>query len=160
MERLAGIQREFPVRMATREFGSNPYFRWQVLSIDGQPFTRGDQIREAIEARRPGESIPVTLKSPEGETRNITIPVSSAIRPHRRTLDIIMLVAVSLFLQVFCFVLAFVVAGIRPYDPLAWLLLALLLSFGETAHEFGWGWPFRSAAMLWHLGYTGSGRCG
>ena len=75
----------FQSEIATR-VRSNPYFRWQVLSIDGQPFTRGDQIREAIEARRPqGESISVTLESSEGETRYNDPGV--AVRPHRRTLE-------------------------------------------------------------------------
>ena len=72
------------------------------------------------------------------------IPVAAEIRPHRRATDIIVLVGVALFLQVFCFVVAFVVAGIRPHDPLAWLLLALLLSFSQTVDNFDWDWPFHA----------------
>jgi phosphoserine phosphatase RsbU/P len=140
-----------PVPWATREFGLNPYYRWEVLTIDGKPFTRGDQIQEAIDVRHPGDQIPVTLKSLKGEIKEIQIRVSPAIRPNRRASDIILRVAVSLFLPVFCFVIAFVVAVIRPHDPLAWLLLALLLSFGETVHGFDWDWPFRAPAMLWHI---------
>jgi sigma-B regulation protein RsbU (phosphoserine phosphatase) len=141
----------FPVRLATREFGASPYWLWQVLAIDGVPFTRGEQIDDAIKGRRPGDEIPVMLKDPKGEVKKVRIPVVPAIRPHRRTIDIVILVAVSLFLNVFCFALAFVVVGIRPRDPLAWLLLAVLLSFAETARETGWDWPFPTAALIWSI---------
>jgi sigma-B regulation protein RsbU (phosphoserine phosphatase) len=141
----------FPVRVATNEFGTGPYFRWHVLTIDGQPFTRGDQVREAVEAHRPGDEIAVTMRNPSGETKSVLIPVMHAFREQRRARDVFVVASVSLFLPVFCFFLAFLVTGIRSHDPRAWLLLALLLSFGETPHDFGWDWSARASAWIWHV---------
>jgi len=147
----AQVDSNFPIRLATREFGwGGKFFRWQVQTIDGVPFTRGNQIRETTMHHQPGDPIRLELKGPQGEVQMMKIPVHPAIRPHRSLNDIILVSAISLFLPVFCFVLGFVVVGIRPHDPLAWLLLALLLSFSETTHEFEWDLPLRAAAMLWH----------
>jgi len=140
-----------PVRLATREFGSEPYFRWKVLTIDGQPFTQGRQIEATIRTHHPGEQIAITLQSPTGEIKQYNVPVGTQIRPNHRAIDLIVMVGLSLFLQIFCFGVGFAVAGIRPHDPLAWLLLGLLLSFSQTVDSFDWHWPLYAAALLWHV---------
>jgi len=136
------------LRDATREWGaSRDYFRWKVLAIDGKPLAGFWQFADAATSKRPGDEITFTMQSPEGRTEEVRMPASARTvqGPGR-----ISFFATGLFLPVFCLVLAFGVAAIRVRDPHAWLLLALLLAFVNTARsgEFLWFWPARDFAAL------------
>ncbi len=41
-------------------------------------------------------------------------------------------------------------AAVRPYDRLAWLLLALMIGFSQFVAGFSWSWPLMSLAILWN----------
>jgi hypothetical protein len=154
--RLARVP--FTVIEASRMFGvGRPHYRCQLAAIDGKPFTRGYQEIDINDAKRPGDRTTLTLKGPRGQAEEITLVAKSQAVLGSALASF---VATSLFLPVFCFLPGFAVAAIRPRDLLAWLLLALLLSFGEAGHPSRWHWPARdlAAAMqglpgdLWRSG--------
>ena len=137
----------FPVMETTRQLGGGPYRLWQILSIDGTPFNAAYQLLDLSGTKRPGDTIALALKGPQGETKEVTFTAGSQALQGS---SYIAFVATSIFLPVCCFLLGFAVAAIRVRDPLAWLLLALLLSFAEAAHGSSWDWPARDAAVIFH----------
>jgi sigma-B regulation protein RsbU (phosphoserine phosphatase) len=135
------------LRGATREWGAGGnHFRWRVLAFEGKPLTGYWQFEDAANSRRPGDEITFTMESPQGRTEDVRMrAVPRTIAGPAR----ISFLATSLFLPVFCLLLAFGVAAIRVRDPHAWILLALLLSFAEMARgDFLWFWPARDFAAL------------
>jgi sigma-B regulation protein RsbU (phosphoserine phosphatase) len=142
----------FSVISSSRMFGmGGVHFRREVLAIDGKPFTRAWQQLDADDSKRPGDRTTLTLKGPRGQIENIELVARSrAVRGSA----LIPFVATRLFLPVFCFVLGFAVVAIRIRDPLAWLVLVLLLTFAEAAHGTQWGWPARDLAT-WLQGAMG-----
>jgi len=140
--RLARVP--FSATVASRSFEIPPYTGWQILAIDAQPFTRGYQELDINDGKRPGDRTTVTMRGPRGQVEEVPlVAASQAIQGS----GLIRIVANYLFLPVFCLVLGFAVAAIRTRDPLAWLLLALLLSFAEATHISEWRWPARDWAI-------------
>jgi sigma-B regulation protein RsbU (phosphoserine phosphatase) len=134
----------FSATVASRLFEIAPHYGWRVLAIDGKPFTRGYQELDINDGKRPGDRTTVTMQSPLGQVEEVHLIAESQ---EIRGSALIRIVANYLFLPVFCLVLGFVVAAIRTRDPLAWLLLALLLSFAEATHVSEWRWPARDWAI-------------
>src|SRR5258708_5161791 len=60
-------------------------------------------------------------------------------------------VGFSIVLPVFCLCLGFWVAAVRPSDPLAWLLLGLMMSFAHFVGSTAWNWPMREVASVWNM---------
>jgi phosphoserine phosphatase RsbU/P len=126
----------------------------EIISIDGHPY-RGfaDWVRPWT-ATRIGGSIVLVLRSADPShpgDRTVTLPVKATrMDPSHVAVALIL----YFFLPAVCFVLGFWVAFQRPQDPLAWLLLALMLTFPHIIGSYkAEAWPagWREAAMLYHL---------
>lgn len=123
----------------------------RVIAINGHPFTGNAVLAEVLEKARPGDRLTVQVRRGDQGERSfdITLPprTSDTLGPGAWALHLVL----KIVMPVFCLLLGFWVATMRPRDPLAWLLLGLMLSFSQTATEFGWEGEFRKPAIAWHM---------
>jgi phosphoserine phosphatase RsbU/P len=123
-----------------------------LLAVNGVPFTGTGVLGQAFRSATVGVPLAVTIvpkDSPAGAQRRISLPVT----PVRLTFwgDTSDLV-VSFLLPALSLLLGFWVAFRRPRDPMAWLLLALMMSFPNILQSFivqGWAPGWREAGMLY-----------
>ncbi|HLW76647.1 MAG TPA: hypothetical protein VKS01_06665, partial [Bryobacteraceae bacterium] len=103
----------------------------RLLTLDGHPATGHARIGRISSRHRPGDIVEATVE--RGGVR-YSAPVKLApLKENPLTAGDWTLAIFLLYLTPwFCIVLGFAVAFLRPTDPLAWLLLLLMLSFGEV----------------------------
>lgn len=123
------------------------------ISLDGRPARGFGSAFEAVRGKHAGDTLQVVAERPGG-TISATVKLRGENAISTRAW------VANAFLKYltpwFCLLLGFAVAFLRPRDPLAWLLLALLLSFasisqGDAAGAviLGWsGWT-RRLATFW-----------
>ena len=133
-----------------------------VLSIDGVPYTGTHVLDEAVAhppadriltvvVRHRGTDLPAAGAAAELTVR---VPLQTVRQSGDNTAGRI---AFRLMLYVampwFCIVLGFWVAAVRPRDPVAWLLLGLMLGFPNILGSAtgAWGPGVRDAARFYHL---------
>ncbi|MGB9123294.1 MAG: SpoIIE family protein phosphatase [Candidatus Angelobacter sp.] len=124
-----------------------------LVAVNGVPYTGTGVLGGAFAHARPG--IPIVLTIVSGDPAKpgqgtVSLPVSHVPVPFwalaRDLVLFFLLPGVSLLL-------GFWVAFVRPRDPLAWLLLALMMGLPhilETSKIPGWGRGWREAGMLYH----------
>src|ERR1700753_2887201 len=122
----------------------------QLLAVNGEPYIGTAQLGHAFATARPGVPILVTIV-PQGETspRSISLPVTSA---RFTTWDSAADLVVGFLLPAVSLLLGFWVALRRPRDPMAWLLLGLMMSFPHVLQSFvveGWPSGWRSVGALY-----------
>ena len=118
--------------------------------IDGNPFT-GTLVLDRILARkRAGDSINVIVRRPDGSHFPTAIRLAPIRNQPASLFSWIVSLAVQILLPVFCLALGFWVVAARPYDRLAWLLLALMIGFSQFVQGFSWDWPFTPLAVVWN----------
>ncbi len=126
----------------------------EVVSIDGRPYRGVADWARPFAGTSIGGNIAVVLRSSDpansGE-RTIILPVkSTSLDPWRLAGALVL----YFFLPAICVLLGFWVAFQRPRDPMAWLLLALMLTFPHLFESYkAEAWPpwWREAAMLYHV---------
>ena len=126
----------------------------EVFSIDGRPDRGVADWAHPFADTSIGGSIAVVLRSADpanpGE-RTVILPVkATSIDPWRLAGALVL----YFFLPTICVLLGFWVAFQRPRDPMAWLLLALMLTFPHIFESYkAEAWPagWREAAMLYHV---------
>ncbi|HET6374233.1 MAG TPA: SpoIIE family protein phosphatase [Candidatus Polarisedimenticolia bacterium] len=117
----------------------------RIATIAGRPYTGRAALASVLESARPGDPLVMTVERGSGagptEIISLTIPLapSSTHAPGRRVWLVTLIASVAM--PAFCLLLGFWVVAVRPTDPLAWLLLSLMLSFGQitTDPPYGWG---------------------
>jgi hypothetical protein len=124
-----------------------------LLAVNGTPFIGAGQLGKAFRDIQVGIPIVVTIapKSAPDEQRSISLPVT---RAQFHSWDTASDMVVELLLPAVSLVLGFWVAFRRPRDPLAWLLLALMMSFPHILQAFivqGWPPGWRVAGVLYEL---------
>jgi sigma-B regulation protein RsbU (phosphoserine phosphatase) len=133
----------------------------EVIALDGETVKGRATIAAVNEWLHPGLTVIVTVKRTEGaQTKALNIPL--AIVPERRPAIIwTYVIGVLVALPVICLLVGFYIAFARPLDPLAWITMAMLASFGQLAAEgriISWSiWPpWRELLMTYHaiLGNT------
>ena len=124
-----------------------------LVAINGRPFTATAVYGEAIAHAAAGDALQVTVRSP-GEAAARTANVT--LQPHKLFLSsagIVMVVTLKIVLPIFCILLGFWVAAVRPRDPSAWLLVPVLL-FLSTYYNAGmesWGPAIRDLATIYRV---------
>ncbi len=100
----------------------------RVLAVDGKPLTGSAVFGEALAKHRPGELLRATVipRTPSGPMAARTVAVRLTRAGGQVTVIGLLL---FIILPAFCFVLGLWVSFIRPRDPRAWLVLALMLGF-------------------------------
>ncbi len=121
----------------------------ELVAVNGRPVKGTAIYGEALAGARAGGTLTVTFRRGQrGAAAERTVSLTLEKREGGGAVAATLLVA----LPVFCIALGFWVAFVRPRDPLAWLLLALLLSFGASPTPFlkSWGRGVRDAAAIYH----------
>jgi len=114
----------------------------RVVSVNDVSYVGEGQI--AVEARRvgPGGSLKLIFER-NGEVRPAMVIVPTA--DHPRPLGILVLIIFRFITPVFSILLGFFVAAQRPFDRLAWIFLALMLSFAQVSV----GTSMQNYALSW-----------
>jgi sigma-B regulation protein RsbU (phosphoserine phosphatase) len=125
----------------------------EVLSINGQPYRGASDLARPFALTPGGGRITVVVRSSDpahpGE-RTIVLPVRTVREDPWRIAGEL---ALYFVLPAISILLGFWVAFQRPRDPMAWLLLALMLTFPHIFESYkAEAWPpgWREAAMLYH----------
>ncbi len=125
-----------------------------LLAVNGTPFTGTGVLGQAFEKARAGVPLVMTIVAKDassGEQRSIDLPVTStAFYSWSNFSDQV----VEFLLPGLSLLLGFWVAFRRPRDPMAWLLLALMMSFPNILKTFiveGWPPGWREAGLLYQL---------
>src|SRR5271154_2300849 len=124
-----------------------------LIAINGQPFTGTAVYGEAMARAVPGDAMQVTVRTP-GEPAPRTVNVT--IQPHQFFISgagMLIVATLKIVLPIFCILLGFWVAAVRPRDPSAWLLLPVLL-FLSTLYNAGiesWGPGIRDLATVYRF---------
>lgn len=134
----------------------------RLIALDGVAAPGERSPQTAVRGRKAGETMAVIVE-------RSGVPITAPVRLQAASSKPLNLQqwVVFAFLDVLtpwlCLVLAFGVSFQRPLDPLAWLLLLLLASFGGVAQAgrvlalvVGWEWPTRPLATLYYLTITNS----
>jgi phosphoserine phosphatase RsbU/P len=123
-----------------------------LLAVNGMPFTGTGLLGQSFRNARVGVPLALTIlpkDAPMGGQRNIDLPVT----PQRiNSWDSVSNLVVEVLLPGICLLLGFWVAFRRPRDPMAWLLLALMMSFPNIFKTFiveGWAPGWRVAGLLY-----------
>jgi sigma-B regulation protein RsbU (phosphoserine phosphatase) len=113
----------------------------QLLAVNGERYTGTALLGHTFAIARPGVPIVVTIVpqgAPASGQRTISLPVTAV--PF--TWDSSSGLVVGFLLPVVSLLLGFWVALRRPRDPMAWLLLGLMMSFPHILQSFTvQGWP-------------------
>ncbi|MEO8725279.1 MAG: SpoIIE family protein phosphatase, partial [Acidobacteriaceae bacterium] len=123
-----------------------------VLAINGQPYHGVADKNRVLEYAHPGDLLTLAIERGASVSASHRQTVRFAL-PGRESKSDLKWVAVALgiLLPTSCFLLGFAVAALRPRDPLAWLLLGLMLGFASFLNigsEFTDGATFSNVASI------------
>jgi sigma-B regulation protein RsbU (phosphoserine phosphatase) len=127
-----------------------------LVAVNGKPVTGTAVYGEIIAHARAGDQLEVTVRA-KGEPASVERTISLKLKgrgPERTPVVAVMLLVV---MPVFCLLVGFWVAAARPRDPLAWLLLALMLSLSVSFEPFAasWGPGLRDFGVIFHVLFGG-----
>jgi len=124
----------------------------RLLAVNGVPFTGGGVLGRARAVRKLGVPMEVTIapkNGKDGDQRTIALPVTAA---RQNAWDLLSDFVIHMLLPAVSLLLGFWVAFRRPRDPMAWLLLGLMLSFPHILQSFvvhGWPPGWREAGVFY-----------
>jgi len=121
-----------------REHASPPLERGdRLVSVDGQPHRNSWELVRRVAALGPDGSMQVVVARKSGggveEQLASTIALRSVAEGPNPVAARVLSAILGLFMPWLCFVIGFWVAGVRPRDPVAWLVLFMLLGFAQLA---------------------------
>jgi sigma-B regulation protein RsbU (phosphoserine phosphatase) len=106
-----------------------------LIAADGRPYTGPAPIWDRIYDARPGDTMSLTIRHAESEASPAEeVKQVQLARGEPEPYDLwglLYMIVLTMLLPVFCILLGFGVASLRPRDHLAWLLLGLMLSFAQ-----------------------------
>jgi len=124
-----------------------------LVSVEGEASTGRSQLARRIWSARKGDLLEVTVRAPGGgsvdRVHSIVLEAGATRRPPIG--DWARDLSVSVLFPALCLVLGFWVTAVRPFDPLAWLLLALMLGFANFTPTIPYHWEgiFRDIGIAW-----------
>ncbi len=114
-----------------------------LLAVNGHPYTGDAVLGMELGKSRPGDTMSFRIARDGGPAQVVNV----VLQPYAQETwgRIAMILLLRVVTPWFCIVLGFLVAFQRPFDPLAWLLLGLMLSFSQVATgdgliQFALGW--------------------
>jgi sigma-B regulation protein RsbU (phosphoserine phosphatase) len=127
----------------------------RILAINGRAFAGEAVLQRVLQQSSPGNVMTVEFQNSSGSRTGKIV-----LDPGTKTPMNIGAWSMSLLIEVatplLCLLLGFGVVAVRPGDPLAWLLVALLMSFSQlTSFSAGrnilaWGDGMREGAIVYH----------
>jgi sigma-B regulation protein RsbU (phosphoserine phosphatase) len=125
-----------------------------IVAVDGTPWRGRASLSVAVAAGKAGDRLPLRV-SRDGALLEVALGLQP--RPPRDGGNQALLIVLVLLSPLLAIALGFGVAWVRPRDPLAWLLLLLLIGFaamGERDQIQRAAWPdvLRPLALFWRHG--------
>jgi sigma-B regulation protein RsbU (phosphoserine phosphatase) len=104
----------------------------RLVAINGKTIAGDNDLINILDQAVPGERAEITVEriAPRG-LRTLNLQFSARLAFRGGLTGWIVNLALLVVMPFFCLLLGFWVAFMRPRDPLAWLLLALMLSFSQ-----------------------------
>lgn len=127
----------------------------EILSLNGSPIHRREELAVVLRRAVAGEEWRVGFRRGQ-QTRVAVFRLARFNSEAKSGLDWTTAIVTDFVIRWFGIVLAAFVLWMRPRDPMAWLLLALLVSFGFLATsvgnlEEGWPLPWRALATFYRV---------
>lgn len=132
----------------------------EILSVNGQPIERRMEVTAAIRNAAPGDKWTVVYRRGQ-ESRKAEFRISRFNSDAKGWFDWTTAVLTDFLIRWFGIALAGFVLWMRPRDPMAWLLLALLVSFGFLATSVGnideaWPSPWQTIGAFYRTAVSAS----
>jgi sigma-B regulation protein RsbU (phosphoserine phosphatase) len=133
----------------------------ELLAVEGRFFTGRGVLDDAMVGKHLGDPLTVTIRRANdraSEQESITFLIGHEKGDSDDLPTVgqwIFVIFVTMLIPIFCLLVGFSVAALRPRDPLAWLLLGLMLSFAQMPTAFdplAWKGVLRDAAIVYHAG--------
>lgn len=133
----------------------------ELLAVEGRPFSGRGALDDALVGKRLGDPLTVTIRrenAQASEQESITFPIGHEKGNSDDLPTVgqwIFVIVVTMLIPIFCLLVGFSVPALRPRDPVAWLLLGLMLSFAQMPTGFdplAWKGLLRDAAIAYHIG--------
>jgi sigma-B regulation protein RsbU (phosphoserine phosphatase) len=102
-----------------------------VLTVFGQPYRGPADLVLFLHKARPGGRLDVQVRSSAGRETNASILLKAPADPPTTRQIVLLLVGITV--PLFCIALGGWVTAVRITDPIAWIFLGMMISFGETA---------------------------
>jgi len=131
-----------------------------LVAVEGRPYVGRGDLADALAGKQIGDPLSVFIRrqGDQGSSESVTFPVgkvqgdSDALPSFSQWVFVIV---ITMVMPIFCLLVGFWVGAIRPRDPVAWLLLGLLLSFAQMPTGFdpiAWHGVVRDVALTYHIG--------
>ncbi len=125
-----------------------------ILALNGRPLHQRTELDEYLRTVQAGASLRVTYSHPGLPPQDAALTLAPAISADRSWTELLMSLFMEFVTRWFCLALGLFVLVMRPSDPLAWLVLAMMLSFSNLESGIGnlpdgWAQPFR-ALGIWY----------
>jgi sigma-B regulation protein RsbU (phosphoserine phosphatase) len=123
----------------------------RLIAVEGRPYLGRRVLSAAVAERTVGQELRLSVASPAGAAREVALRLAGGAGS--ASSEAFAAVLLGIAMPLLCLGLGFAVAGLRPWDPLARLLLFLLLGFanffslGEPA---AWGNLVRVPSLAYH----------
>jgi len=127
-----------------------------LLAINGNSYTGSVVLFQALDKHT--ASVNLTVRTPPGQVQTVSVQFPPSANRFSEAGIVAILFLLYLVMPAFCIVLGFWVAFVRPRDSLAWLLLALMLSFSQLVEVYPetWGPVVRDLAQFYHTALQGT----
>lgn len=128
----------------------------EVVSIGGRTYRGVATPWEAVAKLRPGDPLEIVVQRGESgaqpAARRVVVRLAARAPSENWAERWLVTPLLGILMPLFCTALGVWVAAVRPADPRAWILLALMLSFGAiTDPEFAsWGPGLRELGAAWY----------
>lgn len=125
----------------------------EITALNGEAITSRRQFSKVMTQLHPETQLNVTVKrqANDGTTHKMEVP----IRMHKqraRALEWSAIISLKLLFPLSCLLVGFYIALARPADPLAWITMAMLTTFGQIGGESGpmaiWS-PLREMLLIY-----------
>ena len=124
-----------------------------VVALNGKRVEGTKQIDEMRFNLHPGDTLGITVqRKANGRSQTLNVPV--LMHPYQSgAFSWVTVLCVAALLPLSCLIVGFYIAFARPRDPLAWITMAMLASFGQLAGS-GISWsiwsPWREMLLVYH----------
>jgi sigma-B regulation protein RsbU (phosphoserine phosphatase) len=116
----------------------------RVTSIEGRPMESFADVAEAVVDEKPSRRLPVNVLR-GGQELRVEVSLAPWLANEPRWVNVLIVVLLACVIPWSGMLLGFGVLALRPRDPLAWLLLLMMLSFGQVVG----GELSRDVLMTW-----------
>jgi sigma-B regulation protein RsbU (phosphoserine phosphatase) len=125
----------------------------EIMALNGKTIESAQQFEGSLLPMKPGQTLAVTVKRMEdGRAKTMVIPVQMQ-GDSSQAIGWTLLIALHVILPFSCLLVGFYVAFARPLDPLAWITMVMLASFGQLAGgDTSWAIspPWRELWQVYH----------